>query len=75
MQRWINGDWESVWNEAYELEIIRKQRTKRRMSRKKRFERPEETKMKKWTRVKRLVNDGELSKAARDINGAGVAEP
>ena len=31
--------------------------------------------MKKWLRVKRLVNDGELSKAARDIDGAGVAEP
>ena len=31
--------------------------------------------MKRWLRVKRLVNDGELSKAARDIDGAGVAEP
>jgi len=31
--------------------------------------------MKKWLRIKRLVNDGELSKAARDIDGAGVAFP
>ena len=31
--------------------------------------------MKRWLRVKRLVNDGEMSKAARDIDGAGVAEP
>ena len=31
--------------------------------------------MKRWLRVKTLVNDGELSKAARDIDGAGVADP
>ena len=31
--------------------------------------------MKKWIGVKRLGNDGELSKAARDIDGAGVAWP
>ena len=31
--------------------------------------------MQMWLRVKRLVNDGELSKSARVINGAGVAEP
>ena len=31
--------------------------------------------MKKWIRVKRLVNDGELSKAAREIDWAGVAWP
>ena len=31
--------------------------------------------MKKWIRIKRLVNDGELSKAAQDIDGAGVATP
>ena len=21
MQKWINGDWETIWNNAYELEI------------------------------------------------------
>ena len=35
----------------------------------------EEARMKTWLRVKSLVNDGEFSKAARDINGAGVAQP
>ena len=31
--------------------------------------------MKAWIRAKRLVNDGEFSKAAREINEAGVAPP
>ena len=31
--------------------------------------------MRSWIRAKRLVNDGEFSKAARDINEAGVARP
>ena len=35
----------------------------------------EEATMKSWMRAKGLVNDGEFSKAARQINEAGVAFP
>ena len=80
LERWVNGEWEAVWNESSELELQRQMKRRRTSPRKKeprpsnQTENPEET-MKTWMRVKRLVNDGEFSKAARDINEAGVAEP
>ena len=70
MQRLTEGEWESVWKEAFEME-------NRRIKRKRHAGDsgyPQEEKMKIWNRIKRLVNDGELSKA-RDIDSAGAAEP
>ena len=74
MERWINGEWESVWQEACELEE-RRTASQRKRPRKMQSSKPEEELMRRWNRVKKLVNDGELSKAAREIDGAGVAEP
>ena len=73
MQRWIDGEWENVWREACELE--KRRATSRSIRRKKVVpQSTEELKMRLWTRVKRLINDVELSEAARDIDGAGVAK-
>ena len=74
MERWIDGGWETVWKETCELETRRKISRWRRKN-KQVHKAPEEVLMKKWHRIKMLVNDGELSKAAREIDGAGVAEP
>ena len=71
MQRRIEGDWKSVWTEDCEME---KRRSKRRHAGNS-ANLQEEKLIKKWDRIKRLVNDGELSKAAREIDSAGVAEP
>ena len=75
LMRWINGDWENVWSEACDLEKRRAKSRKRQKNKKLTPQLPHEAQMKKWIRIKRLVNDGELSKAARDIDGAGVATP
>ena len=74
MARWVDGEWEEVWEEACEIEKQRRAAWEHKLHKSK-STKPEEELMKKWLRVKRLVNDGELSKAARDIDGAGVAEP
>ena len=63
-----------MWYEACSIEQSRAMTNKQHTSKRNKLP-PEELAMKKWLRVKMLVNDGELSKAARDIDGAGVAEP
>ena len=82
LERWIIGDWETVWNESCLLENQRRashiKRAARYQSNNKlqtSREETEEKSMKTWMRAKRIVNNGEFSKAAREINEDGVTEP
>ena len=52
LERWIDGDWERVWEEACESEKKRRARSKRRKGRAVAIS-PQEAKMKKWTRIKK----------------------
>ena len=73
LERWINGDLEDVWLEACQLNEERIALTERRSkhSTADSNRSTEEESMSSWIRAKRLVNDGEFSKAARQINEAG----
>ena len=82
LDRWINRDWEALWNESCQLEKRRGIRKRHRACRRKKRQssssqkNEEETSVKTWIRVKQLlVNDENYSKAAREINEVGVAEP
>ena len=80
LRRWIDGDWENVWQKAC---FIKQRRDNIMRSRAKGKKKPsvvkhnakEEAALKTWIRAKTLINDGEFSKAPREINEAGVAEP
>ena len=80
LRRWIDGDWENVWKEACLLEQRRYNIKRRRANQRGKQHidarnASEEAALRTWIRAKNLVNDGEFSKAARDINEAGVVKP